>query len=747
MIYIRYRFMWKRLWIFSVLLFVFNLTLPADAHGYIVRAIPEDRAVLDRPPTRLQYWFSEGLEPEFSALNVRDQNGDVIASGGVSDDDDALMTVRLPNDLPDGAYVVELRPAFASDGHVIAESRVFFVGEEVGGVAGQAATDEAIPLEVAWKAVHLAATMLLFGAFTLYAIVLVPAWGSNTHAAGRLPPRVMRRLNVIIGYALLAAFAANGVALIQQTMTFFNIGFAQALNRDFIELVRIGSRFGDVWNWRMLFLGIIGLMFLFSLYSRTDQTTFIYPTLTAAGWVLALVLGSSSILSHAAGSLLWPWVALTVDWLHALAVGFWVGGLAVLVLILPVALRPYTGEQRRLALLAALRRFSPVAVACLLIVITTGIYSSTNWIFGREEAETTFGTSLAFKLILVGLLVAVGALHHIALRPERYDRFSGVIDRLGNWTRTLRLEAILAAFVLFGAAVLSATPVPVPTFAQEEVEAPTAVLQAGDLTVVMSVLPGGPGVNTFDTTVTRNGQRVDGLELNMVSVHPADDQRGSTHRLEPVEAGLYVTAAADIDDTGRWWTLLDISENGDDPQRLAFEWQITDEAAVIESIDPRPANILALLGVLLAVGYAMYPFMRRGYNTLELDAGSVSVAASAAIATGIALAAGYILLQDTRDVYDDALAPPPQVVNAVLPTQASLNRGETLYTTACATWDEHPADLAALQERLSRSRDEDIYRAIREGWRDLPACNDDLSVYERWDIVNYFRTFADTDET
>src|SRR5690606_8771160 len=109
-----------------VAFFIFLLSIvgPVLAHGYIVRAIPADRAVLERAPTRVQYWFSEDLEPRFSEINVRDQNGTIIATGGVAEDDSSLMAVRLPPGLPDGAYVVDLRPAFATDGHTLAESRV-----------------------------------------------------------------------------------------------------------------------------------------------------------------------------------------------------------------------------------------------------------------------------------------------------------------------------------------------------------------------------------------------------------------------------------------------------------------------------------------------------------------------------------------------------------------------------------------------------------------------------------------------
>ena len=108
---------------------------PAQAHGYVVRSVPEDRVTLKHPPARLQYWFSEDLEPEFSQISLRNQAGTVLAEGSVDPDNRALLALQVPSDLPDGAYIVDLRPAFASDGHVVAESRVFFVGQEVGGVA------------------------------------------------------------------------------------------------------------------------------------------------------------------------------------------------------------------------------------------------------------------------------------------------------------------------------------------------------------------------------------------------------------------------------------------------------------------------------------------------------------------------------------------------------------------------------------------------------------------------------------
>ncbi|MEL6310041.1 MAG: copper resistance protein CopC, partial [Chloroflexota bacterium] len=342
------------LWLKSLPLLLLSLffvhVMPTDAHGYIVRSIPEDRSTLERAPARLQYWFSEALEPDFSEINLRDDRGDILASGGVSEQDNTLLTVQVPQDLPDGAYIVELRPAFASDGHVVAESRVFFVGEEVGGIQSIAASDTPEPLEIVWKMLFFNASYLLFGTAMLYTFVLVPVWGNNRYPQGLLPPRVMRRLNIIMLGAIFLAAYANVMGLFQQTMVFFNTSLDLVLSGGLWNVVRIGSRFGDVWHFRMLMLLIILIMQGASMFYAERFPRFVRSFWTANTYAIALLLGAQAVNSHAAGSLVMPWNALMVHWLHAISVAFWVGGILALVLVLPVALRPYDDETRWQAL-------------------------------------------------------------------------------------------------------------------------------------------------------------------------------------------------------------------------------------------------------------------------------------------------------------------------------------------------------------------------------------------------------------
>ena len=739
----------KRLCVVLLVAVVFGAVQPAAAHGYIVRAIPENRASLDRAPTRLQYWFSEALEYEFSTINVRNQDGEIIATGGVDEENNTLMSVRLSPDLPDGAYIVELRPAFASDGHVIAESRVFFVGDEVGNVSGQAASDQAVPLEVVWRVLVLSATILLFGMFTLYGSVLLPAWGSDKHRAGGLPPRVMSRLNWIVAAGLVLAFGGNILALIQQTMVFFNVGIDKVFSGNLWAVVRIGSRFGDVWNIRMLFLVVVAGLHVASIYYRKNHPESVRAFWAANVWMMALIIGSLSVTSHAAGALLWPWLAMAVDWLHGAAVAFWVGGLAALVLVLPVALRPYDRETRTVALQAVMRRFSRLVTVAVVIVVATGVYSAFTQLYTPADlAQTTYGNALLLKLLLVGLLLGVAALHHLALRPglaERWQRrlpgLSTFISRAGRFAATLRLEVVLVLVVLVSVGLLSATPVPEPSFINEGVETPSAEQTVNGLNIALTITPGGPGVNTYDTVITRGDDPVEGLDVYLQMVSPPRARRSDWGPVEAVDSGLYVTANDRIDQAGQWWTVLDVVRDDGSTTRAVFEWTISNEAAVIDTREPGPLHLVALAGVVLALGWALYPSARRFYDKLDLNPFNVVVAISAVILTILFLGVAIVVLQEQQRQYWRTLNPPPEVVNTVPPDETSLARGKRLFNDYCAAWrDDRSFD--ALQDRLAVTRDDELFMATREGWRGLPACEGDLDEEQRWHIVNYIRTFG-----
>jgi copper transport protein len=731
--------------LFSVTLALLVL-MPASAHGFLVRAVPDDGAVLDRAPARVQYWFSESLEPAFSKLTVRDANGEIVATGGTDPDAPTLLSAALPNGLSDGAYIVDLRLAFASDGHVITETRVFFIGVAVAGVRG-GTNAQADPAEILWRASTLTGVILAFGAALLYSWVLRPAWGSISHRAGGLPPRVMGRLTAVAFGGLMLALVAQVGALLHQSVVFFGVPLNAVLSQSLWSVVRTSTRFGEVWNARMIVLAVCAAMIGAAWLYRKSNPELTRPMWSASLWGTAIALGASSVISHAAGSRTAAWAALMLDWIHLIAVAAWVGGLAALVFVLPAAQHGLDRESARKALLAALRRFSPVAAACLPIVIATGVFSASLWVRPDDLVSTEYGLALLVKLAMAAGLVGLGAVHYAALRGESSEPHAGITSNLatvGRWLRTLRLEVVFAALTLIGAGWLTAAPVPVPEDAAQTIapltaraEIPAANGQQ-PYAATMTVSPGGPGVNTFDLIVTRGELPVNAAVVEMQSSHPSRDMRGAWTELQPLDNGAYSTVLPDIDRTGEWWSLLDIALDSGETVRAAFAWDIRAEAAIEPSLPLNAIQAVFLMAALAALGYAALPAARRIYRWLNLTPQGVTIALIATIGTLAASAAGLVYLNNEDARYQDTVNPPPPLVNTVLPDAASLERGEIRLAEACAGWTPDSPGWDDLVARLPRTRDVELFTFLTDGFRGLPACSP-LSDRERWDIVNTLR--------
>ena len=736
----------------ALALLLLTIPLPdVGAHGYVVRAIPADRSTLERPPTRLQYWFSEDLEPRFSEIKLRDQSGQVIASGGVDEKNHALLALRVLPDLPDGAYIVELRPAFASDGHVIAESRVFFVGDEVGGVSGQAADDRAIPLEVLWRAALNLANFLFFGATTLYVAVLLPAWGSGSRPGG-LPPRIMRRLRQCVFAALALAFGANLIALVQQSMVFFNASADQVIAQNLWQVVLIGSRFGDVWTFRLVLLIFSVVLIFAGEYYRALMPPLAAGIWRGLPWLGALFIGLSMVTSHAAGSTLLPWVAIAVDWLHALAVAFWLGGTLVLVLLLPIALAPYERDERDQARRAVMLRFSVLVTPLVALVIISGLYNALNYFLTPADVGASYGRSLGVKLLLALPVFIIGGCQHIALRPQISRRMQTALRRLPGFVHArvekcaagaaaLRLEALLMLIVLVAVAWLSATPIPEPRSLETDIGAPQATKVVDDFTLSAAIVPGGPGVNTYDVVLSRAGDTVTDVQVHLQLINPERERRSRWHLMEQVENGLFVAAGDDIDTPGIWWSLVDIIAPDGEQTRAAFVWEISESASIQQWRQPTILNLLALLMVVVILAVIVYPWWRRLVARLNVSPVTALLAVGVAAASAGVMLFGTVLVGEQQRNYELTLNPPPTVVNAVLPDTESLRRGEALYRQHCLVWQGQSADFRALRNRLGTARDDFLYGVVSEGWRNLPPCEGELSARDRWDVVNYFRTF------
>ena len=99
------------------------------AHAYLVKSAPAQRAVLYRSPTKIQLWFNERLEPQYSSLSLSDANGKPVETGKaqVSFADPKQISVPI-KPLPPGRYLIKYR-VLSVDGHIVQDQFPFTVGQ------------------------------------------------------------------------------------------------------------------------------------------------------------------------------------------------------------------------------------------------------------------------------------------------------------------------------------------------------------------------------------------------------------------------------------------------------------------------------------------------------------------------------------------------------------------------------------------------------------------------------------------
>lgn len=177
-------------------------------------------------------------------------------------------------------------------------------------------------------------------------------------------------------------------------------------------------------------------------------------------WVLlpcaALVL-TQSLLSRSASEPEWVLPTLA-DWMHTLGAAIWLGGVAMLALITPLAL----AEQSFRELGAAIHRFSPLATACVLVVALTGIMQSASFV-GSFDAlvGTAYGRTLLVKLALSGVLIGFGAFHQHVISP-RLNAWRASAIGLAQTARRFRVSILIevgvSVLLLCAAAAMTALP-------------------------------------------------------------------------------------------------------------------------------------------------------------------------------------------------------------------------------------------------------------------------------------------------
>ena len=252
------------------------------------------------------------------------------------------------------------------------------------------------------RAVHLAATVLVFGTVCFMALVAAQGGGTPADFAA-----LRRRMTWIVWLAVAVVVLSGVVWLVWLSADIYGAPLIEVCLHGGVWSVLTDTRFGLVSIERLAFaLALVALM----AWPAMRLLQF-----AAAGGLLALValIGHAGATPGAAGV-----VHLASDVLHLLAAGAWLGGLPALAMLLARACRTDDEAWRSFAT-AATRRFSRLGIVCVAALLASGIVNSWNLMGGPRDLVTTdYGRLVLLKIGLFVAMVAIATANRFHFMPQ-----------------------------------------------------------------------------------------------------------------------------------------------------------------------------------------------------------------------------------------------------------------------------------------------------------------------------------------
>lgn len=543
----------------------------ASAHARLVRASPEDGAVLGAAPREIRLWFDEPVAATFSAAELLDAQGRTI--GAV-----ALRPAADPNlliaDLPPvgaGLYSLAWKVYSEIDSHTTRGTLVFGVNQAVTGVGQPAEAPEPAPplAEVALRAALYISLAVVIGAWLAAGLIMRPrAFEAAAGPLVRAARSRLLRLGVIgAGCALLA----GALSLAWQT--------ASLERGTLLDLLQ--ARFGFLWLAQQ---GLLGISALALVAARRGLAWGWW----SAGLAVALLAGTLALNSHAASAPQATAWAVGAQAAHALFAGAWVGTLLALVATLAPWLLSQEGAERSVAL-AGWRRFGGLATLSVGALAATGLYNTARQVASLDAwVSTAYGRTLALKLGLFVVVGLAGLINALLLHPGLAGMLAALLRRPADWrpVSARRQPFILLAEAGLGLAVLAltgwltATP---PARGAEYLAGSASVrlpasrsLPADDLVLNLQIRPNKPGPNIITVGVfnTRRPAPAEVLRV-LVRITFADQGLGTqTLVAEPAGADQYRINTSAFSLAGAWRVQVVARRRGLPDAVADFDWQL-----------------------------------------------------------------------------------------------------------------------------------------------------------------------------
>lgn len=699
----------------------------ANAHSLPVTESPAPDSIIKKGeplPSKVIIDFSERPEPSVSTITVLNEKNVRVDDGNFSiigDHSREAMTMLDTKKLFDGVYTVSWMTQSLDDGHIARGSYVFGIGNvgpsghaSIVGTNQQNSQVQAVTSNwdglIKWPLLISQATVVgcIFSHLFLWKkfgekIKINPGRSNSTRPRSLISdPKISSSVHVLKRITMM--LVAVSIAIISASAGLLFIQIAELSTNNisgttviFISLLHGPS--GTAWLVRTV-TSIIVLACAITYYFKKKNTIsgiekYDHARLLSRKRVLfssssllyfALISGSVSIFansatSHNAAVTFIPSLAVSLDWLHFMAVSVWVGGLFYISTILLVAIRYRAKEtvdwyespkidmaanstrstfftrnilvnHYYLALL--LPRFSLLATVSLGVIGISGIYMA--WIHLNNLGalfSTTYGNILIIKLAVALPLILLGGYHQLKLHKaivsvaslgkaeHHYESYGNnnlqIAQNIDNsinknntddivkshnretkrkknegsnknqgdifskFTKTIKIESIIALIVLLVASILTITsPSPMnPDSMNMNMSSSSTAIPNGamhgmamnniknssfvkevkilGINTKIEVNPFHSGFNTFKITFTDVDKKPYSkiLAVRMIFRNDQADIGPITTNLKPISAGVYSITGGYISQPGQWNIAIAVQRPSDYDLNYRFSNMIT----------------------------------------------------------------------------------------------------------------------------------------------------------------------------
>lgn len=547
----------------------------ASAHAQLLATSPASGATVATQPSRVIFEFNQAVGGTLGAVRVYDARGTEVDNLSVShpEGNERWMAVGLKPGLPDGTYTATYR-VISADTHIVYGGLVFSIGHAgaaprftVAGLIGR--TEVGRVTKVAFGVVrwldYLSIALLLGGL-----VFLLVAWLPGFAAVADGEPqwqlaahRFAERMRYLLIVAVAVGLIASVLGVLLQGASAAGVSLWASLKSTVLQST-LESRFGEVWGARAIdwvalgvLLWIAGVLQRRIAVGREAGAV----TLGVPRWLVGLIaLGATYLaITPALGghaSIQSPTgVFFPADVLHVLAASVWVGGIACLLLALPAATRQLERPERSRLLLATLLRFSPVALASVIVIAATGVIQAYIDVRSLHALfHSTYGTLIIAKTVLLLSLIGLGWINRERVIPA-FKRIAGAGESPGAGgvlaRRTMRVELALMLAVLGVTAALVSYAPPIDA-ASGPFSTSTTI---GPAELEMTVEPAKVGLNTIHLYLinAKTGTQYTATkELTVKAVLPSKGIGPLTLQVTPAGPGHYVLSSAALSPGGTW---------------------------------------------------------------------------------------------------------------------------------------------------------------------------------------------------